>query len=82
MSIVIRVISNAGRSRIEMDPSQTIAVLKAELAKRLGVSAATIKMFSDQALKKAVSGRDSDSLTKAGLKNGDIIHVNNEAASI
>jgi hypothetical protein len=46
-SIVIRVISNAGRSRVELKSNQTISELKQELAKRLGVNAATLKMFTD-----------------------------------
>lgn len=79
-SIVIRVISNAGRSRVELKSNQTISELKQELAKRLGVNAATLKMFTDQAMKKAVNGRDTDTLVKAGLKNGDMLHVNNKDA--
>ena len=76
-SIVIRIMSKAGRSRIEIKSSAKMSELKQEIANRLGLDAATIKMYSDQAMKKAVAGRDTDLLSKAGLKNGDMLHVGN-----
>jgi|TARA_B110000305_G_C19402160_1_gene620738 hypothetical protein len=48
-TIVIRVISPAGRSRVEMPPSDTIGNLRAEIAKRLGVDAKALKLFKDPA---------------------------------
>jgi len=31
-------------------------------------------------MKKALVGRDTDTLTKAGIKNGDMLHINNKDA--
>ena len=45
MSVVLRVISQAGRSRVEVEPTTTINELKNELAKRLGVEVNTLKVF-------------------------------------
>ena len=81
-SIVIRVISTAGRSRVEMKSTQTVSELRKELATRLGVDIKTLKIFTDQAMRKALAGRDTDSLVKAGLKNGDMLHINNKDAQI
>lgn len=81
-SIVIRVMSNAGRSRVEIAASASLAELKSQLATRLGLEAKTVTLYTDQAMKKALSGRDTDSLTKCGLKNGDMLHVRNEGATM
>ena len=75
--IIIRVISQAGRSRVEMNSSKPFKDLKEDIAKRLGVPESSLKMFKDQALKQALVGRDTDTLAKVGLKHGDIIHVAN-----
>lgn len=34
----------------------------------------------DQAFRKALPGRDNDTLAKAGLKNGDALHIANDDA--
>lgn len=75
--IIIRVMSKAGRSRLEIKSSQKISDFKDELSKRLGVDKASLKMFHDQAFKKAFQPRESDTLAKAGLKNGDMLFVSN-----
>jgi hypothetical protein len=33
-------------------------------------------------MKRAVSGRDTDTLAKCGLKNGDMLHINNEGVTL
>ena len=81
-TIVIRVISNAGRSRVEMKSNSSVAELRKELATRLGVDAKTLNIFTDQAMRKALAGRETDTLSKAGLKNGDMLHINNKEAQI
>ena len=81
MSIVIRVMSAAGRSRLELPPTTTMAQLREQIADRLGLDSASLKMFSDTTMKKALVGRDSDPVGKC-LKNGDMVHVNNEGATI
>jgi hypothetical protein len=75
--IILRVISQAGRSRVEINSGKPFKDLKDDIAGRLGIPAANLKMFKDQALKFGISGRDSDSIAKLGLKHGDIIHVAN-----
>ena len=65
-----------------MKPTQTVSELRKELATRLGVDAKTLKIFTDQTMKRALAGRDTDTLTKAGLKNGDMLHINNKDAQI
>jgi len=37
-------------------------------------------MFSDQAFRKAIRGGDNDTLSKVGLKHGDMIHIANKDA--
>ena len=77
-TIVIRVLSQAGRSRVEIAPTQTIGDLKFEIAKRLSLDAKTVTLCSDQAYKKKFSAKDSVTLAKAGLKNGAQLFVANQ----
>ena len=69
-TIIIRVLSQAGRSRIEIASSQTVLDLKTEIAKRLSLDAKVVTLCQDQAYKKKLVARDSATLAKAGLKNG------------
>ena len=78
MSIILRVFSKAGRSRVEIDQKKTFDNLKQELCTRLGLSnPAAVKLFSDDKLKKPIAGRGSDAIGKL-FKNGDMIHVGNQ----
>lgn len=78
-TIVIRVMSEAGRSRVELSATQTVKDLKNDIAKRLGVADSKyLQLFKDQAKRQAVNARDTDSLKKAGFKNGDMLHVGNQ----
>ena len=45
---------------------------------RLNIPAKQIKLFKDQTLKQELKGRDTDLLSKLGLKNGDMLHVGNQ----
>ena len=81
-SIIIRVFSKAGRSRLEFKTTDTIGSLKQEISKRQGVEAQTLKIFTDQACKRALGGRDSDTIAKVGLKNGDTLHIANADAQL
>lgn len=76
-SIILRVMSQAGRSRIEMPKTNQYKDLKAEIAKRLNLDPASLKLFKDQAFKQPIRGTDRDTLERAGLKHGDILHVSN-----
>ena len=49
--IILRVFSKAGRSRVEISTSKTFADLKKDLATRLGVDAAAIKIWKDDKFK-------------------------------
>jgi hypothetical protein len=80
--IILRVISQAGRSRVEINSGKPFKDLKEDIAKRLGVAENTLKMFKDQGLKQALLGRDTDTIAKVGLKHGDIIHVANQGATM
>lgn len=79
-TIILRVVSTAGRSRVEMKVNQTLFDFKQELSGRLGIPTNQIALFTDQALKKKVSARDTSSLAKCGFKNGDMLHVGNQNA--
>ena len=52
------------------------------MEKRLNIPAKQIKLFTDQALKKELKGRDADNLTKIGLKNGDMLHIGNQTVEL
>ena len=45
--IILRVISQAGRSRVEINSSKPFKDLKEDIAKRLGVPSNSLKMFKD-----------------------------------
>ena len=81
-TIILRVFSKAGRSRVEIGKTQTLHQLKTELRGRLSIPEAKLKLFTDQALKKPVAGRDTASIDSIGLKNGDILHVGNQDAEL
>ena len=60
-TLILRVFSQAGRSRVEIAPTKTLLDLKADLAKRLGLANPTIvKLFKDDKFKKPLAGRDTD----------------------
>ena len=61
-----------------MNPDQTVKDLKAEIANRSGIELKTLKVFVDQGMRKPLGGRDTDTLTKMGIKNGDMLHVANQ----
>ena len=79
-AVILRVMSQAGRSRIEMTKNNKFGELKAEIGKRLGQDPKQLNMFSDQAYKKAIRGNDNDLLARAGLKHGDMIYISNQGA--
>merc|ERR1712076_73456 len=81
-SIILRVHSKAGRSRVEISTKLSYFDLRQELERRINIPAKQIKLFTDQALKKELKGRDSDSLAKIGLKNGDMLHVGNQTVEL
>ena len=49
-----------------------------QLEKRLNIPAAKIALFKDEKLTQAIRAVGSATLTKIGLKNGDMLHVGNQ----
>ena len=80
--IILRVFSKAGRSRVEIEKSKTLHDLKTVLSERLNIEAKQIKLFTDDAMKKPLAGRDTGSIQSLNLKNGDILHVGNQDANM
>ena len=76
-SIILRVFSKAGRSRVEINPTSTLHDLKTELSSRLSIEARQLKLFTDEAMRKPVNGRDTATIQSLSFKNGDILHVGN-----
>lgn len=58
--IILRVFSKAGRSRVEIEQSQTLHDLKTILSERLSIQAKLIKLFTDQSCTKPLAGRDTN----------------------
>ena len=75
--IIIRVLSKAGRSRVEIAPTSTILDLKTEIAQRLSLEAKTVALCKDANYKQKLNVRDGDTIAKAGLKNGAQLFVSN-----
>ena len=80
--IILRVFSKAGRSRVEISKNQTLTDLKTELSGRLSISVGSLKLFTDEALKKPLACRDSATIQSLNLKNGDILHVGNQSVEM
>ena len=81
-TVIIRVLSQAGRSRVEIAPTQTIGELKKEIAKRLNIDAKTVTLCQDQAHKKKFAAKDSVTVAKSGLKNGAQLFVTNQGTEM
>ena len=50
-SIILRVFSKAGRSRVEINLSSTLHDLKTELSQRLSIETRQLKIFKDEAMR-------------------------------
>lgn len=46
-ALILRVVSAAGRSRVEMTDKSTLKDLKTELQKRLNIDPKTVALFAD-----------------------------------
>ena len=78
-TLILRVFSQAGRSRVEIDSAKSLGELKADLAKRLGLAnAGVVKLFKDDKYRKPLAGGDKDSIKRLGLKNGEMLYVGNQ----
>jgi hypothetical protein len=54
MSIIVRVVSEAGRNRIEIDSKATVEELKEIISQKIGLRASKIRFFNDIAHKKEI----------------------------
>jgi hypothetical protein len=76
MSVILRVYSKAGRSRVEMNESDTVHEFKQQIQTKLG-SQKPLGLFKDEACKVPHKLVDAKSLKGSGFKNGDIVYVGN-----
>lgn len=81
-TIIIRVLSQAGRSRVEISQNQTIGDLKTEIAKRLNLDAKVVALCQDQAYKKKITASNTVTIAKSGLKNGAQIFISNQGTQM
>mgnify|MGYP000144180126 CR=1 FL=1 len=77
LPLILRVISNAGRSRVELKTNSPFLELKQEVAERLGVEVDSLKIFHDPSYLQPIRGDNNDTLQWIGLKHGDMIYVAN-----
>jgi len=54
-TIIIRVVSEAGRNRIEIDPKATVQDLKDQISEKLGLDADSIKFYGDVKYKNQIN---------------------------
>ena len=77
LPLILRVISNAGRSRVELKTNSLFSELKSEVAERLGLDVDSLKIFHDPSYTQPIRGNNNDTLQWIGLKHGDMIYVAN-----
>jgi hypothetical protein len=53
-NIIVRVVSEAGRNRIEIDSKSTVEELKEMISHKIGIRVSNIKLFSDMGHTKPV----------------------------
>lgn len=73
--IIVRIVSDAGRNRITIDPKSTCEELKEKISAKIGVPLHRISLYQDQGHKKLYKGTDSSSLKRAGITNGAQVFV-------
>ena len=77
LPLILRVISSAGRSRVELKTTTKFKDLKHEIASRLSIDVETLKIYFDPSYTKPIRGDNNSSLEWIGLKHGDFIYVAN-----
>eukprot|EP01071_Lankesteria_metandrocarpae_P007100 Lankesteria_metandrocarpae@DN4579_c0_g1_i1.p1 len=73
--IVVRVVSVAGRVRVEIGDRETFGKLKETVAAACNVSVDSVSLSHEQGDKLAPSSGDSTSLRRLGIKHGSILHL-------
>jgi hypothetical protein len=74
-SIIVRVVSDAGRNRIEIDAKSTCEELQEIIAHKIGIPAPKVKFYQDMGHKKAFKYSATSSLKRAGITNGTQIFI-------
>ena len=74
-TIIVRVFSDAGRNRIEIDPRATCEELMEIIGSKIGISTHKVKFYKDMGYRKAFKYTASSSLKKAGIVNGTMVYV-------
>jgi len=81
-NLTVRLTSPAGRSRIVLPSSATLADLQTEVKTRCGVEPSSQQLSLDRAGTQVISGQATQLLTQLGIVNGTEVHLNNREASI
>eukprot|EP00439_Symbiodinium_sp_Y106_P050893 s359_g6.t1 len=81
-SLTVRLTSPAGRSRIVLPSSSTLAELQAEVKTRCGVEPGDQQLSFDPAGNRPIDGPPSAQLSQLGFVNGSEVHLRNREASI
>ena len=79
-NIIVRVVSEAGRNRVEIDSRSTVEELKEIISEKIGIRPSSIKFYKDMGHTKAFNVSDTISLMKAGIENGTQIFIPNKEA--
>lgn len=74
-AIIVRVISDAGRNRIEIDAKSTCEELQEIIGAKIGIPASKVQFYQDMGYKKPFKYSATSSLMKAGITNGAQIFV-------
>jgi hypothetical protein len=82
LPLILRVISNAGRSRVELKTNSPFSDLKQEVAERLGLEVDCLKIYHDPSYTQPIRGENKDTLQWIGLKHGDMIYVANSEINL
>ncbi|OLQ04288.1 hypothetical protein AK812_SmicGene12687 [Symbiodinium microadriaticum] len=81
-SLTVRLTSPAGRSRIVLPSSSTLAELQVEVKTRCGVEPGDQQLSFDPAGNRPIDGPPSAQLSQLGFVNGSEVHLRNREASI
>eukprot|EP00913_Durusdinium_trenchii_P020488 g19247.t1 len=81
-NLTVRLSSPAGRSRIVLPSTATLADLQAEVKARCGVEPNQQQLSLDRAGAQLITGEASKLLTQLGIANGTEVHLSNREASI
>jgi nuclear protein localization family protein 4 len=73
--MIVRLISREGVQRVEVEPTTSVAQLKAKVAQMLGIEAHHQKLSVRIGAKTVELNNDSASLKSFGVENGDLVYL-------